>query len=164
MADLVVLSEGDHVPADMMLTDATNLSLDESLLTGESVPVDKLAGGNDELLNLVYSGTLVVRGHGTARVLHTGMNTRFGRIGMSLGSIKQEDTCLQQEMKVLVRRLLWGGILISIAIVPAFYFTRGNFIQSLLGGLAASRAILPEEFPVVLSFFLAQGSWKLSKE
>lgn len=162
--DIIILNEGDRVPADAILLDALHLTIDESLLTGESVPVTKSCQTNFTDTNgLVFSGTLVVQGKGMAKVLATGINTQFGKIGTSLQSIEQDETRLQKEMKVLIRNLFIIGTIISVGVVLAFYFTRGYFIQSLLNGLAAAMAILPEEFPVVLTIFLALGAWRLSK-
>lgn len=157
--DIIVLHEGDRVPADAILLECNHLSLDESLLTGESVPVIK----SEESENKIYSGTLVVQGKGIAKVTSTGTNTQFGIIGTSLQSIEQDSTRLQREMKTLIRNLFIGGAVISIGVIAAFYFTRGNFLNSLLTGLSAAMAILPEEFPVVLTVFLALGAWRLSK-
>lgn len=162
--DIIILNEGDRVPADAILLDALHLTIDESLLTGESVPVTKSCQTNSTDTNgLVFSGTLVVQGKGMAKVLATGIHTQFGKIGTSLQSIEQDETRLQKEMKVLIRNLFIIGTIISVGVVLAFYFTRGHFIQSLLNGLAAAMAILPEEFPVVLTIFLALGAWRLSK-
>lgn len=157
--DVIVLHEGDRVPADAILLECNHLSIDESLLTGESVPVIK----SQESENKIYSGTLVVQGKGIAKVTSTGTNTQFGIIGTSLQSIEQDSTRLQREMKTLIRNLFIGGAVISIGVIAAFYFTRGNFLNSLLTGLSAAMAILPEEFPVVLTVFLALGAWRLSK-
>lgn len=163
--DLVILNEGDRIPADARLEEVTNLTVDESLLTGESVPVSKsvLPGGQD-VRGLVYSGTLVVQGRGMATVLTTGQDTQFGQIGKSLQTIGQDTTRLQKEMSILIRNLFIIGALISVGVVAAFYFTRGHLLQSLLSGLSAAMAILPEEFPVVLTVFLALGAWRLSKK
>ena len=157
--DVIVLHEGDRVPADAILLECNHLSIDESLLTGESVPVIK----SQESENKIYSGTLVIQGKGIAKVTSTGTNTQFGIIGTSLQSIEQDSTRLQREMKTLIRNLFIGGAVISIGVIAAFYFTRGNFLNSLLTGLSAAMAILPEEFPVVLTVFLALGAWRLSK-
>lgn len=161
--DLVMLNEGDRVPADGILEVTEHLSIDESILTGEAIAVNKSNDVNDSQNSHVFSGTLVVQGRGTMRVSATGTNTEFGKIGKSLKFIEQDQTHLQQEMKSLIRNLFIFGIGISVLVVVAYYFTRGNFIQSLLNGLAATMAILPEEFPVVLTIFLAIGSWRLSQ-
>ena len=159
--DILVLHEGDRIAADATIVECIHLSVDESLLTGESMPVSK---NTDDGNRTVFSGTLAVQGSALAEVTATGMNTRFGQIGHSLQSIQDEETRLQKEMKVFIRNLSLIGIFLSIAVVVAFYISRGNFLESLLTGLAASMAILPEEFPVVLTIFLALGAWRLSKK
>ena len=159
--DVLVVHEGDRIAADATIVECTHLSVDESLLTGESMPVMKGTASNS---NQVFSGTLAVQGSALAVVSATGMNTRFGQIGHSLQSIQDEETRLQKEMKVFIRNLSIIGVFLSISVVVAFYFSRGNFLESLLTGLAASMAILPEEFPVVLTIFLALGAWRLSKK
>jgi Ca2+-transporting ATPase len=163
--DIIIINEGDRIPADALLLDSLNITIDESLLSGESVPVAKIIQVDEEnKKNMLFSGTLVVQGKGTAKVLTTGTKTQFGKIGTSLQSIEQDETRLQKEMKVLIRNLFIAGAIISVGVVLAFYFTRGNLIQSVLNGLAAAMAILPEEFPVVLTVFLALGAWRLSKK
>ncbi len=165
IGDLMVLQEGDRIAADAVLVDSMNLHVDESLLTGESFPVEKLHSKTDDSQAvLVYSGSLIVQGNGRARVTATGINTEFGKIGSSLVSIKEDETSLQKEMKILIGRLFLVGIALSIFVVVAFYLSGGDFIHALLNGLAAAMAILPEEFPVVLTVFLALGAWRLSKK
>jgi len=162
--DIIILNEGDRIAADAQIIETTNLTIDESMLTGESVAV--LKSMQADALNphgLVHSGTLVVQGKGLAKVTATGVKTQFGKIGTSLQNIEQDETRLQKEMKVLIRNLFIIAICISVGVVLAFYFARGNFVQSLLNGLAATMSILPEEFPVVLTVFLALGAWRLSK-
>lgn len=161
--DLILLAEGDRIPADAEIIESNYLTVDESLLSGESLAVIKNKNTDDESV-YVYSGTLVVQGSAKAIVLHTGVNTQFGKIGKSLQSIEKGQTKLQLEMKLLIRNLFIGGAIISIGVVVIFYLKRGDFINSLLNGLAASMAILPEEFPVVLTIFLALGAWRLSKK
>ncbi|NCN11383.1 MAG: cation-translocating P-type ATPase [Leptospira sp.] len=159
--DLIFLYEGDRVPADCLLLTASNFTVDESLLTGESIPVQKSIEKDE---NRIFSGTLVVQGRAEARVEHTGRTAELGKIATSLSELEQQETQLQKEMKVLITRLGILGGFISISIILLFYFSRGNFVQSVLNGLSAAIAILPEEFPVVLTVFLALGSWRLSKK
>lgn len=158
--DIVMLHEGDRIPADGQLIEAINLQVDESILTGESVPVTK---GITDLTHVILSGTLVTKGRGVMKVLKTGQSTEFGKIGSSLQSIEEEQTPLQKEMARLIRNLGIIGTILCVAVVLLFFFTRGNFIQSLLNGLSAAMAILPEEFPVILTVFFALGAWRLSK-
>lgn len=161
--DVIMLHEGDRVPADALIIDSTHLTVDESLLTGESVPVHKSSDTDQDKRNRVFSGTLVVQGSGRALVESTGVRTEFGRIGASLQRIEQDETRLQREMKVLIRNLFIGSALVSIAVVLAFYYTRGSLLNAILNGLSGAMSFLPEEFPVVLTIFLALGAWRLSK-
>jgi P-type Ca2+ transporter type 2C len=169
--DMLVLSEGDRIPADAIVLEATNLSADESLLTGESVPVRKVRwtgepessrpGGDDQ--PCVYSGTLVVSGDARARVASTGDRTEIGRIGRSLGGIAPQKTRLQRETGRLVRRLAVIGISLCAAVALLYGFTRGNWLQGFLAGLALAMAVLPEEFPVILTVFFALGAWRIAR-
>ena len=162
--DLVILQEGDRIPADGIIYSSQNLTVDESILTGESIPVIKGIKEENPQNVTAYSGTLVVQGKGFMKVTHTGSNTEFGKIGKSLQEIEQDQTNLQREMKYLIRNLFIIGAFLSLVVVIAFYFTRGNFMEALLNGIATAMAMLPEEFPLVLTVFLAIGSWRLSQK
>ena len=169
--DLVVLAEGDRVPADSVILSCNNLSTDESLLTGESVPVRKVAwdgvremsrpGGED--LPFVFSGTLIVQGQGIAQVRSTGIHTEMGDIGKALQTVQIEGTRLQNEVGLLVRRVAILGLALCLFVVVIYGLTRGNWLQGVLAGITLAMAMLPEEFPVVLTIFLALGAWRLSK-
>ncbi len=170
--DLLVLSEGDRVPADGVLLSAVNLTTDESMLTGESVPVRKqaaaaaalemgLPGGDD--LPFLFSGTLVVRGTGLAVAKATGIRTEFGKIGKSLREVEQEPTLLQLDTRQMVRRLALAGLGLCVSLVVFYGLTRGNWLRGFLAALALAMAILPEELPVVLTVFLALGAWRMSR-
>jgi Ca2+-transporting ATPase len=159
--DWVLLLEGDRIPADGKIIASLNLKVDESILTGESVPVDKTL--DDPLNSKVFSGTLSVQGSAKMIVEKTGIETAFGKIGKSLQLIEESPTNLQRETKVLIRTLFVIGIALSITVILGFYLSRGNLVNSILSGLTAAMAILPEEFPVVLTIFLALGSWRLAQ-
>ena len=173
--DMLILAEGDRVPADAILRYAINLAADEALLTGESVPVRKASaagdmpaakpGGDD--LPFVFSGTLITRGQGVAEVLSTAARTEFGRIGKALQSVPAEDTPLQRETGRLVRNMAGIGLTLCAAVVVLYGLTRGNTLKvwqdGLLAGITLAMAILPEEFPVVLTIFLALGAWRISR-
>lgn len=172
--DVVLLTEGDRVPADGMLIDSVNLSVDESALTGESVPVRKAAvepgaahagmgrpGG--EATPWVFSGTLVVKGHGIAVVSETGAGTELGGIGAALRSIEPERTPLQREVDRLVRVVAVVGMGAAAVVVVVFRLTRGEWLEGVLAGIGTAMAMLPEEFPVVLTVFLALGAWRMSQ-
>ncbi|MEN6371330.1 MAG: cation-translocating P-type ATPase [Armatimonadota bacterium] len=170
--DSVIIAEGDRVPADGVVISSINLSVDESLLTGESVPVRKTdwdgsavaqrPGGDDE--PFVYSGTLVVQGQALMEVKKTGIHTEIGKIGRSLQSLEVEKTALEMQTARLVRNLAIGGGFLSVFVIIAYGLTRGNWLQGILAGVALAMAILPEEFPVVLTIFLALGAWRISRQ
>ena len=170
--DLMVLAEGDRVPADAFVLDALSLSVDESLLTGESVPVRKAAaasvptepprpGGDD--LPFVFSGTLIVRGQGVARVSATGSASELGKIGASLSKLEDERSPLEQEVSRVVKRIAFGGVGLCLLLLVVYGLTRGDWLRGLLAGLALAMAVLPEEIPVVLTVFMALGAWRMSK-
>lgn len=173
--DFIVLAEGDRVPADAALRYVMNLSADESLLTGESVPVRKAAsvdagvlgkpGGDD--LPFVYSGSLVTSGQGVAEVLATGLRTELGKIGKALEGVATESTILQRETGRLVRNLAIVGLSLCALVIVTYGVTRGNtrevWQQGVLAGITMAMATLPEEFPVVLTIFLALGAWRISQ-
>jgi len=155
--DLLVLSEGDRVPADARLVAVNDLMIDESLLTGESLPVEKALDAP------VYSGTLVVRGQGRAIVTATGARTEFGRIGQSLAALDIEKTTLQRETARIVKIVAALGILLSLLLAVYYVVTRGDWLAGILAGVTLAMAILPEEFPVVLTIFLALGAWRIGR-
>ncbi|WP_373536792.1 cation-translocating P-type ATPase [Microcoleus sp.] len=169
--DFLVLAEGDRVSADAIVLSCTNLSTDESLLTGESLPVRKVtAVGNVEMarpggdeLPFVYSGTLVVQGQGIAQVKAIGPQTEMGKIGKALQKIKPETTPLQQEMNRLVSRLFGIALSLCVAIVVIYGFTTRDWLKGILAGITLAMAILPNEFPVVVTIFLALGAWRISQ-
>jgi len=170
--DVLILAEGDRVPADAAVLCTSSLSVDESLLTGESVPVrkvpwdgktqDRRPGGDD--LPFVYSGTLVVQGRGVAEVQATGLATEMGKIGRALETLEQETTPLQVETRRLVRNLALLGAALCLVMVVVYGLTRSDWLNGLLAGITLAMATLPEEFPVVLTVFLALGAWRISQE
>ncbi len=175
IGDMLVLAEGDRIPADAIVLSCTNLSTDESLLTGESLPVNKVATKfeasveskmsppRDENLPFVYSGTLVVQGQGIVQVKEIGAQTEMGKIGNTLQKVKPELTPLQQEMNRLVNRLFGIAISLCVAIVVVYGMTRGDWLKGFLAGITLAMAILPNEFPVVVTIFLALGAWRISQ-
>jgi Ca2+-transporting ATPase len=170
--DVVVISEGERVPADAVSREAVGLTVDESLLTGESVPVRKVASpasvaaagppGGDDLPQL-YAGTLVVSGHALAEVTATGRRTEVGRIGASLASIESAPTPLQQQLSKLVRVFGLAAIGACALLVLWYGLQHGAWMQGLLSAIALGMAMLPEEFPMALTVFLALGAWRLAR-
>ncbi len=160
LGDLLVVIEGDRVPADAkLLSTGTVMMVDESLLTGESVPVPK--NGQSPYL---YSGSLVVQGRGFAEVTAIGPSTRLGQIGKELQTGGGEKTLLQRETGRLVRIIALLGFLACGAVVLFYGLIRGGWLEGILAGLTLAMAILPEEFPVVLTVFLALGAWRISRK
>jgi Ca2+-transporting ATPase len=162
--DILVLSEGDRIPADARLLTPQALSVDESLLTGESVPVGKSGAVESNPADAtVYSGTLVVSGNGLGEVMATGPRSAIGLIGHSLHSIVSEAPPLQSQIRRFVRFFAIVGLSTSAIVALLYVWLRGDFLEGLLGGLALSMALLPEEFPVVLTVFLVMGAWRISR-
>lgn len=171
--DLIVLSEGDRIPADAVLLESSELQADESLLTGESAPVRKLSGtsqsvktharpGGDDLPH-VFSGALIVRGSGIAEVTATGLNSEIGKIGQSLSTLSTEPPRLRSETRRIVRLFAGFGGAVSLLVVLLFGISRGGWLAAVLAGIAVGMALLPEEFPVVLTVFMAMGAWRISR-
>lgn len=156
--DILILSEGDRVPADAEIIFSSNLIVDESLLTGESVPVNKI---NKEK---VFAGTTVVRGQATTSVFATGMKTELGKIGKVLETAKTEVTELQTETRKLVKIISLFAVTLCILVVVVYGITRNDWLNGFLSGLTLAMAILPNELPAVLMIFLALGAWRISKK
>ena len=183
--DVIVLAEGDRVPADAVLVTAQDLSADESLLTGEAVPVrkrpgkaaeakpdassdassdarpDARPGGEDQ--PMVFSGSLIVRGTGVASVTATGVASEIGKIGTSLGQLETETPHLQRQMRKLVIVFAAVGAAVSVAVLVLYGLLRGGWLEGVLAGIAVGMSMLPEEFPMVLAVFMAMGAWRISK-
>lgn len=169
--DVIALAEGERVPADAVLLDATSLQADESLLTGESVPVRKCTGENNAAdaapggddTPYVWAGSLITSGGGTALVTVTGPRTAIGRIGKSLGSVEAAPAPLQLQMRRLVWLFATAGIGASIILTIVYGLLHGQWLQAVLAGITLAMATLPQEFPLVLTLFLALGAWRLSR-
>ncbi|RJF70338.1 cation-translocating P-type ATPase [Rhodopseudomonas palustris] len=171
--DLLVLAEGDRVAADAVLLQADDIAVDESLLTGESLPVRKIArdeagdtiprrpGGDDQ--PIVYSGSLMVRGSGIAEVIATGARSEIGKIGQALGTMQTEPPRLQTQTRKLVRVFGLIGGAFSILVVVLYGTLRGGWLDAVLAGITVGMSMLPEEFPVVLTVFMAMGAWRISQ-
>jgi len=172
--DIVLLSEGDRVPADAVVLRSTNLSADESLLTGESVPVRKSSWDGDEVMDrpggddqpFVYSGSMIVRGQGIARVLGTGMKTEIGKIGHALQSLENgegHEGDLRHQTARIVKTFSIVGVSLCVVVIVIFGLSRGDWLRGILAGISLAMATLPEEFPVVMTIFLALGAWRISR-
>jgi Ca2+-transporting ATPase len=158
------------VSADAVLLQGVEVQVDESLLTGEPLPVDKVAAPQALSADQatpearLFSGTLLVRGQGLARVTATGQDSEIGRIGLALGGLNTELSPLKQQMAKLVKLLALVAVAASLFLVLAFGLLRGDWLQALLAGIALAMALLPQEFSVVLTVIPALGAWRLSKQ
>ena len=164
--DILLLAEGDRIAADAMLLDGSDVQVDESLLTGESLPVLKLAAtdSDDIAQSSLFSGTLLVGGHGSALVTATGARSEIGRIGAALETLVNERSPLKLQTARLVRVLALIALGASLFMVLAYGGLRGDWLGALLAGIALAMALLPQEFTVVLTVLPALGAWRLSKQ
>ncbi len=170
VGDVILLREGDRVPADGILSSAVALSIDESILTGESLPVDKQPQTAEpappaplDPRSEVSSSTLVVRGFGTARITATGARTRIGQIGRALESVTSGVSPLYREVRRIVRLVAIAALLLCILVAVFYGASNGDWLGGALVGITLAMGVLPEEFPVVLTVFLAMGAWRISK-
>lgn len=167
--DVVFLSEGERIPADCIVLEPSNFSVDESILTGESEYVMKVSTTQSEKStdywkkDILYAGTLCVFGKCTAIVKFTGINTEYGKIGKAISEAKDEPTPLQKKVSILVKNIAIAGVILCISVMVASYFYSFNILNSILSGISLAMAIIPEEFPVVLTVFLSMGAYRLAK-
>lgn len=157
VGDLLLLDEGDRIAADGKLLDAHDLMVDESLLTGESVPIDKPVGAT------VFSGAMVTQGGGLVQVTETGAATAFGKIGKSLQQVEPGKSPLQSDIAQLIKRFAIIGLLLSLLVTLLFGWQRNDWTGGLLAGITLAMSILPEEFSVILMVFMALGAWRMAK-
>ena len=155
--DWIVLIEGDRVPADARVLDSRELHVDESLLTGESVPVEKSPRPEAES-GRVFLGTLVVRGRGLAQVVATGVATEFGSIGLSVQRIEDRPGRLSLDIRRLVKFFTLSAILVSVLVFLFYLRTTNDWVSAALSGITAAMGLIPEEFAVVLTAFMAMGA------
>ena len=175
--DIIVIAEGDRIPADAILRSSQDLLIDESLLTGESVPVRKQAQNSDEKsetkqaalkpggedLPSIFAGTLVVRGNGIATVQATGIHSEIGKIGSAFKTIETEQPHLQKQISGFIRIFAIIGVITGGLMVLLFGLLRGSWLEAILSGIAIGMSLLPQEFPLVLAVFMAMGAWRISK-
>jgi Ca2+-transporting ATPase len=171
--DLVVLAAGDRVPADGIVRQGAGLQVDESALTGESIPVRKTVaaaadprrsatpGGDDT--PFVFSGTLVLVGEGLSEVTATGARSRIGEIGTALTATRWPRTPLQDALARLARRLAAVAFALAASLALLHYARIGDALEAALAGITLAMSAMPEELPMVLAIFLAVGAWRLSR-
>lgn len=173
--DLLVIGEGGRVPADARLIEGDALEVDESLLTGEAAACVKSPFNEGASLHrraivdsdppsFLFAGTLVVRGQGAAIVVRTGKDTEFGRIGVELVALTEEPTLLQRDIRRLIGQLGILAIAFCALVALAYGIVRNDWFAGALSGLTLAISLIPEEFPVVLTIFMALGAWRLAKQ
>lgn len=160
MGDSLLVDEGSSIPADGTIIHSNDFSVNESILTGESLPVYKDAAAAD---NFIYSGTTVASGLSIATITAIGNQTRLGKIGKSLENIKEEKTPLELQVNNFVKRMVIAGAIIFVIVWAINYFKSYNISDSLLKALTLAMSILPEEIPVAFTTFMALGAWRLMK-
>ena len=160
VGDYMIIAEGSAVPADGTVIQSNDFSVNESILTGESLPLfkNKTAGNN-----LVFQGTTVVSGLAVCKVVAIGAKTELGKIGASLKSIGEEDTPLQKQIRNFVKKMAFAGVIIFVIVWGIHFYRSQVVLDSLLKALTLAMSILPEEIPVAFTTFMAIGAWRLMR-
>ena len=172
--DLVVVGEGVRIPADALLVDGDVLEVDESALTGESMSVAKRPASGpssqdhhpapgDEAGHCLFASTLIVRGQGVAKVTRTGAATEVGRIGVELADMAEGPTLLQRDVRRLVRIIGLLALFACLLVALAYGLLRDDWFGGALSGLTLAISLVPEEFPMVLTIFMALGALRLAR-
>lgn len=159
--DLILFAEGERLPADGEVIQQNDLSIDEAVLTGESLPADKTPAKGH---NRVFQGTVVASGSGIARVLAVGVKTEFGKLGKSIESIESEPTPLQRQIDRFVRQMMLIGLIAFLIVFGVNYYYVGAILSALLFSLAFALALIPAEIPVAFTSFMAIGAYRMTKQ
>jgi Ca2+-transporting ATPase len=158
--DLIVIESGDRVPADGIVVTSSNLSVDESILTGESLGVSKSSSNKN---NSIFMGTIVIRGKGEARIVKTGMHTEMGKIANLLQNIEQERSPLKDKLSSLGKVLVFLCIMICIIVTTLGIIRGQDKYQMFLLGLSLAVAAIPEGLPAIVTVALALGVSRMLK-
>ncbi|MFC5623982.1 cation-translocating P-type ATPase [Algoriphagus winogradskyi] len=160
IGDSLIIEEGGAVAADGVIVHSNDFSVNESILTGESLAVSKDATGNE---NQVFTGTSVASGLAVITITAIGNQTKLGKIGKSLESIQEEKTPLELQINSFVKKMVIVGVIVFAIVWVINYFQSHSFTNSLLKALTLAMSILPEEIPVAFTTFMALGAWRLMK-
>lgn len=160
VGDSLMVEEGTSITADGIIAHSNDFSVNESILTGESLPVYKDSEKED---NLIFSGTTVASGLAIATITAIGNATRLGKIGKSLESIKEEKTPLELQINNFVKKMAIAGAVVFLIVWVLNYFHSRNVLDSLLKALTLAMSILPEEIPIAFTTFMALGAWRMMK-
>jgi Ca2+-transporting ATPase len=167
--DIVVVREGEGVPADARLVTAEGLAVDESLLTGESLPVEKRVEGVDRSAALadrspmIFSGTAVTRGRGRGIVTATGRSTQLGTIAALVARAKPPPTPLQHRVRGLARIMVVVGVAVTVLLTGAMFARGSSFEEAFLVGVAVAVAAVPEGLAATVTIALALGAREMAK-
>lgn len=161
VGDIMLFAEGERIAADAELLQHNDLTVDEAVLTGESLPVEKTLQDGQ---NLVYQGTTVASGQGTARVFAVGVATEFGKLGKSIENIESEETPLQRQIGRFVRQMGVVGVLAFVLVFVLNFWYDGRLLPALLFSLTVAMALIPEEIPVAFSSFMALGAYRMTRQ
>ncbi len=160
IGDSLMVEEGTFITADGIIVHANDFSVNESILTGESLVVYKDPSKED---NLIFQGTTVSSGLAIATITAIGIQTKLGKIGKSLESIKEEKTPLELQIGNFVKMMVVTGVIVFLIVLTINYLHSFNLLDSLLKSLTLAMSILPEEIPVAFTTFMALGAWRLMK-
>ena len=160
VGDSMIIEEGTSIAADGTIVHATDFSVNESILTGESLSVFKNIKKEDKF---IYSGTTVSSGMAIATITAIGNETKLGKIGTSLESIDEEKTPLEIQITNFVKKMAIAGAIVFSIVWAINYYHSQNLLNSLLQSLTLAMSILPEEIPVAFTTFMALGAWRLMK-
>ena len=157
IGDVIIFEEGQSLPADGTILEAQNISINESALTGESIPVEKSAG------QPFFGGTTILQGSGLGKIEQTGIKTRFGKIAELLQDTQSETSPLQRKVNHVVKRVVLIALGLALVLFFVEYTKKGQILQSLIAALTFGMAAIPEEFPLVFTLYLSMGAWRLSR-
>ncbi len=160
VGDSLIVEEGTSITADGIIVHSNDFSVNESILTGESFAIFKDKSKDD---NLIFKGTTVASGLAIVTITHIGNETKLGKIGKSLESIKEEKTPLELQIENFVKKLVIAGAIVFVVVWAINYFKSFNILDSLLKALTLAMSILPEEIPMAFATFMAIGAWRLMK-
>ena len=172
--DIIVIGEGSRIPADAILIDGDALEVDESALTGESIARLKTPTGTisaatnigtpgENLTSSLFASTLIVRGQGVGSVVRTGSSTEVGRIGVELGGAIEAPTLVQREIRSIISVIGLGAVAFCMIVAAVYAMLRQDLVAGILSGLTLAISLVPEEFPMVLTIFMALGGLRLAR-
>lgn len=157
VGDAIAFEEGQSIPADGIVVEAHQLSINEAALTGESVPVEKVAQAR------FFGGTIALQGRGIGLVDCIGKNTRFGKIATLIEETQNEESPLQKKVHDVIKKIFFVALALAAALFLLEFFRNGQVAHSVIVALTFGMAAVPEEFPLVFTLYLSLGAWRLSR-